>query len=267
MRCSGKPPKMRKDFASARAGARGRSGFTLIELLVVIAIIAILAALLLPVLSAAKQKAWQVSCLNNHKQLALAWLVYNGDNNGNFVIDDPVTPTLGGTNFPSWVYGNMAAPTDATNAALIQMGLLYDDLNNAGIYHCPADRDTSHIRSYSMQPQLAFYENGAPLTVDPSYVPMYSENQIRKTSPSATMVFLDESPATINDGFFAASVTGNTWGDAPGVWHSRGCNFSFADGHVEHWHWMDPRTLTLAIGVETDNNPDLQRLQACLGYQ
>ena len=176
-------------------GARDQTAFTLIELLVVIAIIAILAALLLPVLSKVRQlKAWQTGCLNNHRQLIMAWCMYRDDNNGKLVVDDPYD----GTADPSWVYGEMTTPGDATNATLIQSGLLYDNVKSVGVYHCPADQ-TTHLRSYSMQEQLAPYKAGQPVDVEASqgfsgFPPMYSEGQIVMTSPSSTSVFSRRKP-------------------------------------------------------------------------
>ena len=86
VRCAGRP-------SNYRPGA-----FTLVELLVVIAIIAILAGLLLPVLSTTQSKAKGIYCLNNHKELTLAWKMYCDD------YHDHVPPNPRNSNIDStWV--------------------------------------------------------------------------------------------------------------------------------------------------------------------
>src|SRR5438046_400268 len=127
--------------------ARNNRAFTLIELLVVIAIIAILAGMLLPALGKAKAKAQGIGCMNNHRQLLLAWRLYSDDNGDRIPF---AYAAAGGPNAKyAWVQGILDYSTNPSNwdpAQDIMKSPLWPYCNSAQIFRCPADKSTVKVK-------------------------------------------------------------------------------------------------------------------------
>ena len=237
-------------------------GFTLIELLVVIAIIAILAAILLPVLTKAREQGEATQCMNNTRQLMIAWIMYYGDNSDNFVPSS------------TWVLGTMDWTSSQQNIdttllvgpqpAAQPQPLLAMYLRNARVFKCPADHYQAplnpgpRVRSYSMNGALGGGASGPTvLGKAPDGNRLYygesggMNRDANKVSdikhPDQIFIMLDEQADSINDAEFMFNPGGGVgqpspaaWRDLPASWHPGfGCCIAFGDGHTEIHHWLE----------------------------
>jgi prepilin-type N-terminal cleavage/methylation domain-containing protein len=210
------PPRAENNDQRAPNGLR--RGFTLIELLVVIAIIAILAALLLPVLSGAKDHAVRIVDLNNLRQMLLALTMYGNDNQDNTVWSNWRSGDA--TNHQGWLYTSSNSGTDPAQFDP-RTGAFWPDLLNSNSYFCPRDRYAANFLQRDQQ-SSTYVMNGAVNDYTSMYPPVKLSSMpptgIAYWEPDETIVGnFNDGASSPNEGLTARHALGGTYGEFNGA--------------------------------------------------
>src|SRR5215469_1096879 len=228
-----------RGFELRRRRQSRRRGFTLIELLVVIAIIAILAAILLPVLSQAKKRAWTIQCISNVRQIGVAMKIFADDNNQLF-------PESGGNIY--W------GATDANTGKPSWMEQIVGNVQNTNILNCPGNvqlpPDMRGPYNYFNGCRAAFVLTNGFAPVNSSMIRFPSQYVL---SGDACGVPVKDDDGLNFDPFDADKddYTQNCVGGEPNgspyeLWqaHMTGQNILFADGHAKFYKAYVPAEMT-----------------------
>lgn len=219
-----------------------KGAFTLIELLVVIAIIAILAAMLLPALSAAKQRAWTTSCASNLRQVGIGMRLFADDNS-------ELYPESG-----SDIYWGAA---DAVTRLPSWMEQIFSSIGNTNVYNCPGNIQLPPSMrgpfNYFNGDRAAFIVanadapvKGTQILFPSAYVLSGDTCGVPNTSPGegsgGTFDPLDADKDDYSQNCVGGAVNGSPWQ----LWqvHSKGQNILFADNHVKWYKAYNTNEMT-----------------------
>jgi len=221
-----------------------KKGFTLIELLVVIAIIAVLMAILMPALNRVKEQGKRSTCLNNLKQLTLAWIMYADENDDNLVNGDTGEYSIHQNETP-WVLKDWeTGMTEREKINAIKRGALWPYIKELRLYKCPTVNKI--VRGSTQEEILRTYSVSDSMNCKdwPNMNAKMIKKRMDIPNPAYRIVFVDDggtNPSAL--GGWTVQVTQETWWDPPPVRHGDGTTFSFADGHSDYHKWKDPRTI------------------------
>jgi prepilin-type N-terminal cleavage/methylation domain-containing protein/prepilin-type processing-associated H-X9-DG protein len=183
----------------------------------------------------------------------------NPPNPNAFNMDSP-GPAMGGASTNIYLLGVMG---DTVPGVGHLVGSVGGYSKAAGIYVCPADRSTGEgkvrrVRSCSANGFVGttFSEqNGRPDEVDYKYTVFHKTSGFVKLGSSDAFVYVDENPASLNDGFLLVYPESKSGiGDKPAVNHGHSSSFSFADGHAALKKWANV-FLIGASGPATASDP------------
>jgi prepilin-type N-terminal cleavage/methylation domain-containing protein/prepilin-type processing-associated H-X9-DG protein len=211
------------------------TGFTLIELLVVIAIIAVLMGILMPALHRAKEQGQRAACLNNLKNLQLAWIMYADENDDKIICGDSGEYGLR----PGEVYwvkrDYLQTMSTAQKIEAIREGGLYPYTRDKNLYRCPQGVK-GETRTYSIADSMNCkgWDDRRKMVTRKSLIKNAADR----------IVFLDDGgEGFAHMGGWTTYAIDEKWWDPPPVRHGDGTNYSFVDGHIDYHKWEDLRTI------------------------
>jgi prepilin-type N-terminal cleavage/methylation domain-containing protein/prepilin-type processing-associated H-X9-DG protein len=218
-----------------------KRGFSLIELLVVIAIIAILAALLFPVLSSAKQRAWTTQCVSNLRQIGMGMKMFADDN-------AELYPESGDD-----IHWNAIDPTTGKNSWMQQ---IVSYTMNTNVYNCPANiqlpPNMQGPFNYFNGARAAYVAVGTDASVNNTSIRFPSDYVLSGDTCGIPNVTSGEDGGTFDpldadkDDYTQNCVGGPTNGTPYELWqvHSLGQNILFADGHSKWYNGYNANDMT-----------------------